>query len=117
MRGDGDRLDAQPLVAQHGAELAGQPVVAQPKIDEARPGDLGRLAKIRHVEPGQQVGGHFAWAAAQAFAQRHREVRLVVAERGVLRRSNHIDQPLELIGCDWRSSVEQWHEARAKAGL
>ena len=56
------------------------------KVDKARPGDLGRLAHVGHVEGGHDVIGHVARLSAEPFGYAHRAVRLVVAELRVLRR-------------------------------
>ena len=46
VRGWSTGVDAEPLVADRRSQLRGQPIVLQPQVDEARPGDLGRLAQI-----------------------------------------------------------------------
>ena len=93
-------------------ELLGQPGSFEPQIDEARPGDLGRLAQIGHVEPADQFGGHVAWAAAEPFAQRHRQIGLIVAKRAILCRPHHVDQLGQLAGVG-----DQGFKCRIGSGL
>ena len=80
------RRDAQPRIVHRGRQLPHEPVVFQPQVDETRAGHFRRLAQIGHVEPGNDLGGQFPRLLAQLLAQGHGEVRLVVAEAGVLAR-------------------------------
>ncbi len=61
-----------------------QHVVPDPQVDEARPGDFRLVAEVGHVEPADHFGGHLAGRTPQPLGQRHGEVRLIIAELGVL---------------------------------
>ena len=92
------RLDAQPRIVDRGRELTDEPLVFQPQVDEARPGDFRRLAEIGHVEPGDDLGGQLLRLLVQLLAQGHGEVGLVIAEAGVLGAADHFQPGLGLIG-------------------
>ena len=76
------RRNPQPLVGKQQIRLARYPVVTQDEVDEARAADLGGDAEVGHVELFGQLGGHDAWWAAEALAERQRDVGLVVGELG-----------------------------------
>ena len=92
VRGRATGGDAQPRIVDRRRQLLGQPVVLQPQVDEARPGDFRRLAEVGHVEPADDLGGHLARRPAQPLAQRHGEVGLVIAELRVLAAADHLQQ-------------------------
>ncbi len=77
--------DAQARIIDGGRKLPHKPIVFHTQVDETRAGHLRRLAQIGHVEPGNNLGGQFWGLLVQLPAQGHGEVRLVIAEAGVLR--------------------------------
>ena len=52
----------------------------EPEVDEARAGDLRRLAHVRDVELRDDLLRELARIGAQLFREDHRDVRLVIAE-------------------------------------
>jgi hypothetical protein len=94
----GDQRDAQARIVDRGRNLPDQPLVFQPQVDEARPGDFRRLAEISQVELGDDLGGQIARLLVQLLAQGHGKVGLVIAEAGVLRRADHFQPGLGPIG-------------------
>ena len=55
----------------------------EPEIQEARAGDLDRLAEVVHVELRERVGRELARVQLALLAQGHERVALVVAELGI----------------------------------
>ncbi len=103
------RLDAQPIAVQRRADGAGEPLGFDAQVDEAGPGDLRRLAEVVDVELRHDFGRHIARRSAQALAQRHGEVGLVVAEFRILAGPHHGQQLGRII--------DQPGQGSAKAGL
>jgi len=81
---------AQSRIGHSRRKLLNEHVVPQPQIDEPRPGDCGGWQRSA-TSSGPDLGGHVARRAAQQFAQRHGEVRLVVAELRVLTAANLVE--------------------------
>ena len=79
-----------------GRDLRGDPIVLEPQIDEPGPRHLRRLAEVGQVDRGDQLLGDLARRPAEPLAQRHGEVRLVVAEFRVLARQQHRQQARNL---------------------
>ena len=48
------------LVAEQIAQAAGDPVVVQPDVEEAGPGDLGRAGDRGQIDGGGDLGGQIA---------------------------------------------------------
>ena len=82
--------------------LPGEPrreaIVAQTQVDEARPGNLRRMAEVRDIKPFDDGLGHVVRRPAQPLAQRHGEVRLVVAKLRILARTNEVQQRCDVLG-------------------
>ena len=106
VRGRAAGGDAQPRIAHRRREPLDQPLVLDPQIDEARPGDLRRLAEIADVEPADDFGGHLARRPAQPLAQRHGEVRLVIAELRVLAAADQFQQIVRIVDQSGQRAAE-----------
>ena len=68
------------------SERCGEELVLQAEVDESRPGDCGRLAKVVDLEAGDNLLCQLAWLAAELLGESHGAVRLIVAALRVLRR-------------------------------
>ena len=55
-----DRGNVEPRIGDRRRESPEEPIVFDPQIDEARPGDFRRVAEVGHVEPADDFGGHVA---------------------------------------------------------
>ena len=55
VRGLADRRDAQPRIAHRRRKLLDQSLVFDPQIDEARAGDLRRLAEVAEIHPARSL--------------------------------------------------------------
>ena len=86
------RGDAQAPVAQRRGQPLDEPAVANPQVDEPGAGNLRRSAEVGDVQALEQFGGDLARGPAKPLAQRHRQIRLVVAELRVLAAANHLQQ-------------------------
>ena len=64
-------------------EGLGEEILLQAEVDEARAGDGGRFAKIIDAEVADDAGRDFARGEADAFAEGHGDVALVVGELGI----------------------------------
>ena len=82
-------FDAEPVVVDRLLQAIAEPVVLQPQVDEAGTGHLGWFAQVGDVESGDELGGDLARVPAENRLQRHRAVRLEVAETCVLRGTDH----------------------------
>ena len=89
--------DAEAFVLRHRLNLAGDPVVAQPQVDEPRPGDLGLLEEFACRQAVDDLLGHVA-RLVLFLRQAHGAVRLVVAVLGILGRLDHGHGPLDIGG-------------------
>ncbi len=89
-----DALDAEAIVAEQHGDGGAEPRRGQREVDEPRAGDLRRLAEIAGVERGDDRLRRLARILSHALRQAHRDVRLIVAEAGVLRR------PHQRVGVD-----------------
>ncbi len=95
-RVDADELDLHALagaevdvaevaaVCQDGVHLAGQPLVFQGEIDEARRGDVDALDLFRGLDEANDLPGDGERAGADGPRQLERDARSVVAVLGVL---------------------------------
>ena len=89
---------AESIVARQLRGLVGQSIRSHGEVDEARPGDLGRLAQIRHIQLGDQRGGKVTrWLLAQ-LGERHNAIGLEVSKLAVLRWLEHLGKRVGRIG-------------------
>ena len=82
-----DPRHAQSLVARANREQVREVAPVESDVDEAGPGDLGRLGDPGQVELPDDRRGDVSGRARERLRQAERRVRLEVAEAGILRRT------------------------------
>ena len=108
---------AQPLnVRARRGQLRGEPIVLEPQIDEARPGNFRRLAQLGHVERSHKLRRNLPRRLAQPLAQRHRAVRLVVAKLRILTRQHQRSQARQIGRRRCRASSDARANRSRKSG-
>ena len=94
----GDRCDAQPRIVHRRRQPLNQPRLLDSQVDEPRSGDLERMAEVGHVDRSGDLGGHLTRRPAQPLPQRHRKIRLVVAELRILTPPDHFQSFVDIVG-------------------
>ena len=80
----GSRLGhAEHAIAAQRAHPLRQEGGEEAKIDEARAGDLRRLAQADHIEARDDLLGDLPGIGAPLLRQQHGDIRLVIAEAGI----------------------------------
>ncbi len=93
----GRRRNAEPRIGRGRREPLDEPRLFEAKVDEARAGDFRRLAEIVEGEAADHLGRHFAGRPAEAFAQWHGQVCLVIAELRLLAAADRVQQPGRIV--------------------
>src|SRR5262249_3109446 len=114
-----DRLNTQALVADYLLHTGGEPIRAQPQVDESGAGNLWLFQHVAKLEALDDHFGDGARRLPQDLGQGHRTIRLIIAMPGVLSRLDKESVRRRIVDKAGEGSVkfalklfEQIHEVR-----